>query len=285
MIKHLTAIVLALVLSCGAALAQSCFPDASGSHVNCGVPVMYLNNGISIAVDTGHGLPTTGVEQADVTGTFTNATQTTSVTSTSQDGYGTALISLTGTYGTASGVFEMSDDSGTTWFPIAIARTDGTGYETGYTGLTNVSRAWLIPAAGMDLIRIRSTAVASGTAAIRISSTSVQTSPVPTTSSIIAGNATGTTGAVVGTLAAAANKTTSLCEFDVSAAGTGLIGPITIAGLLGGSRVYQITAPAIISKSFSPCLPASAANTAITITTTADATATAVDVNSSGTQQ
>lgn len=231
-----------------------------------------------------------GLEQPDVTGTFTNATQTASVTSTSQDGFGTALISISGTYGTASGVFELSDDSGTTWFPMAIARSDGSGSETGYTNLTNVSRAWLIPVAAMDLIRIRSTAVASGTANIRISSTSVQTSPVPPVIAQISGNAAGTTGAVVGTLAAAALKTTFICGFNVQAiGGTAAVGPVTVAGLIGASQVYQgsssVAGGSVAAASFTPCVPASAVNTAITITTTANGTATAVNVNSWGYQQ
>lgn len=105
----------------------------------------------------------------------------------------------------------------------------------------------------------------------------------------IAGNASGTTGAVVGTLAAAAAKTTYLCDFDISAiGGTAAIGPVVVAGLLGGSKTYQLSSAAAgvnFSKSFSPCIPASAANTAITITTTANGTATAVNVNSDGFQQ
>jgi hypothetical protein len=113
--------------------------------------------------------------------------------------------------------------------------------------------------------------------------------PLPQTS--IQGNSTGTSGAVVGTLAAAAGKTTYLCDFDVSALGTaGTPGPVVVAGLLGGSKTYQMSVLATgveqhILKTFTPCLAASAVNTAITITTTADATGTAVDVNSSGYQQ
>lgn len=38
-------------------------------------------------------------------------------------------------------------------------------------------------------------------------------------------------------------------------------------------------------QNFSPCIPASAQNEAITVTTTADGTATAVNVNSWGYQQ
>lgn len=111
----------------------------------------------------------------------------------------------------------------------------------------------------------------------------------PTAATAIQGNGSGTTGAVVGTLAGAAAKTTYICDFDVSAiGGTAPVGPVVVAGLLGGSKTYQLSSSAagvIYSKSFSPCLPASAVNTAITITTTANGTATAVNVNSSGYQQ
>jgi hypothetical protein len=112
--------------------------------------------------------------------------------------------------------------------------------------------------------------------------TAVQATPVT-------GNATGTTGAVVGTLAGAASKTTYICGFNVYAiGGTAAVGPITVAGLTGSSQVYQGSSSAaggkVADASFNPCIPASAVNTAITITTTADGTATAVDVNSWGYQ-
>ncbi len=106
---------------------------------------------------------------------------------------------------------------------------------------------------------------------------------VPTPVGVVA---TGTTGAVVATFAAAANQTNFLCEFEISAiGGTAAIGPVVIAGLNGGSRTIQLSSSAagiVYSKNFSPCIPASAVNVAITITTTADGTATAVNVNASG---
>lgn len=102
------------------------------------------------------------------------------------------------------------------------------------------------------------------------------------------GIGTGTTGAVVGTLAAVALKTTYICGFDVSAVGgTAAVGPIVVAGLTGGSFTYQLNSAAAavnFGKVFTPCIPASAVNTAITVTTTADGTATAVDVNAWGYQ-
>lgn len=105
----------------------------------------------------------------------------------------------------------------------------------------------------------------------------------------ITGNATGTTGAVVGTLAAATGKTTYICGFDVTAVGgTAQVGPIVVAGLVGGSATYYLASSAAgtaLPVRYTPCIPASAANTAITITTTADGTASAVTVNSWGYQQ
>jgi len=110
------------------------------------------------------------------------------------------------------------------------------------------------------------------------------------TATAITGNATGSTGAVVGTLAGTAGKTTYICGFNVSAiGGTAAVGPITVAGLVGSSQVYQVPVNSaagaiVVSQTFNPCIPASAANTAITVTTTADGTATAVNVNSWGYQ-
>jgi hypothetical protein len=101
----------------------------------------------------------------------------------------------------------------------------------------------------------------------------------------ITGNTAGTTGAVVGTLAAAVGKFTYICGFHVDAiGGTASIGPVTLAGIVGSSMVFQGASTAaggagIPWQGFAPCLPSSAVNTAITVTTTADGTATAVNVN------
>lgn len=107
----------------------------------------------------------------------------------------------------------------------------------------------------------------------------------------ITGNAAGSTAAVVGTLAAAAAKTTYICGFNVQAiGGTATVGPVTVGGLVGSSQVYQTdvnsatVGKTVAAQTFSPCIPASAVNTAITVTTTANGTATAVDVNSWGYQ-
>lgn len=107
----------------------------------------------------------------DTLGTFTNATQTNSVTTGSSiDGYATVVVTINGTYNTASAVFEMSDDGGTTWYTASGTRSDSSAtIETGYTSLTNTTRAWYVTVAGMDAFRVRSTAVTSGTVNVRFS--------------------------------------------------------------------------------------------------------------------
>lgn len=104
--------------------------------------------------------------------------------------------------------------------------------------------------------------------------------PVPTP---LAQASNGTTGSVVASLTAGAGATTYICGFNVSAVGgTAAVGPVQISGVLGGTQSYEMNAaatPVLLSQSFSPCLPASTVNTAITATTVADGTATAVHVN------
>lgn len=116
----------------------------------------------------------------------------------------------------------------------------------------------------------------------------VPTGPYPAGSIPITGIGAGSTGAVVGTLAAAGAKTTYICGFDVSAlGGTATVGPIVVAGLNGGSFTYQFSstaAGATLNRAYSPCIPAATPGLAITVTTTADGTATAVDVNAWGFQ-
>jgi hypothetical protein len=105
-------------------------------------------------------------------------------------------------------------------------------------------------------------------------------------SGTVVGAGTGTTGAVTATLAAAASKTTYICGVQVSSTGTGT-SPVTVTPLAAGSGTftYQLTAPGNFSMSYSPCIPANAQNTAITVTAGANGTATAVDVNAWGYQQ
>lgn len=168
------------------------------------------------------GWPTLNGEAADTTGTFTNATQTISITAGSLDGYGNVLVSINGTYAAATAVFEGSDDGGTTWYGISEAdRTDSNIIESGYTSLTNTSRAWQISNPGWDSIRVRSTAVTSGTVNVRISPSSAPTSAG---ASVSIGTAlpTGanTVGAISNTSFAATQATAASLNATVVGTGT-----------------------------------------------------------------
>lgn len=136
------------------------------------------------------GWPTTNGEPADTTGTFTNATQTGNVTTPSVDGYATAIISINGTYNTATATFLASDDAGVTFYPLACNRIDNSSSpELGYTGLTNTNRAWLCATQGFDQIRVLSSAVTSGTVNVRISQSAAPIQ-APAQQSTVAGTRT-----------------------------------------------------------------------------------------------
>lgn len=170
------------------------------------------------------GWPVINGELADTTGTFTNATQTTSVTTSgSLDGYESATISINGTFNTATAVFEGSDDGGTTWYSLQAARTDSATVENGYTGLTNTNRMWTLQLTGLDTVRVRSTAVTSGTVNVRISISSAPTGDASVTS---IGSALPTGANVIGALTA--NQTVNVAQINgvtplmgVGATGTG----------------------------------------------------------------
>lgn len=175
-------------VSVGGTVADN-LTQVAGSAISLGqktmansLPVTIASDQSSLAIAQGTaaaitaGWPIIAGEVADVTGTFTNATQTTSVTTGTISGYESLAISINGTFGTGTAVFEISDDGGTTWYPTQGARTDSATIDSGYTSLTNTSRMWVINCTGIDMFRVRSTAVASGTINVRISPVGVDSS-------------------------------------------------------------------------------------------------------------
>lgn len=108
----------------------------------------------------------------------------------------------------------------------------------------------------------------------------------------VANAASGTTGPVSISIPAVAAKTSYVCGFEVSAVGGTTQFAVTVAGLKGPSGAvtftYQMSASAggaVLMKTFTPCIPANAANSPIPVATGAAAGATAVNVNVSGYQQ
>jgi hypothetical protein len=99
----------------------------------------------------------------------------------------------------------------------------------------------------------------------------------------ITASATGTTGAVTATLAAAAGKTDYLCSVQIGEAGTGTA-TATATNTVTGTLNYVVAAPGNFTVTYTPCVPASAVNTTIPIATVANASATAVAVTATGYQ-
>ena len=132
------------------------------------------------------------------------------------------------------------------------------------------------------------TFVACGTpGAMPLSVTIQQASPVPVSPSAypssslpVTNSATGTTAAVVATLPANANRTTYLCGFSMTATATAATaGAATVVGTLGGTLNFVegvgatgTSGAQTTNQSFTPCVPASAINTAIVVTSFAAGT-------------
>ncbi len=113
--------------------------------------------------------------------------------------------------------------------------------------------------------------------------------PTPTP---IHAHASGSTGAVSAALASpGAGIRNYVCGWDVSALGTaGVIGPITVTNTQANNIIVQqgttlaAGATVSLSREYNSCIPAVSLNQAISVATTADATATAVDVDIHGCQ-
>lgn len=109
------------------------------------------------------------------------------------------------------------------------------------------------------------------------------TAGYPAGATPITASSTGTTGAVTATLAGVAGKTTYVCSVQIGEAGSGTA-TATATGTISGTLNYVVTAPGNFTVTYTPCVPASAANTAIVVATAANATATAVAVTATGYQ-
>lgn len=184
------------------------------------------------------GWPITDGEPADTSGTFTNGTQSGNVTTPSVDGYATAIISIHGTYSTATATFLASDDAGTTFYPLACTRIDGSNApELGYTALSNTSRAWLCATQGFDEIQVLSSAVASGTVNVRISQSAAPVQ-APAQQSVTQPTASLLNATVVGTGTFGTQSTTSpgartLVTLDIKTVTTG---GTAVAAISAGHR-------------------------------------------------
>lgn len=98
-------------------------------------------------------------------------------------------------------------------------------------------------------------------------------------SSAIAVSATGTTGVVTATMPALTSQTNWICGFAIRSSATAAVtGDATVTGTVNTLHFTQFVAPVasgigVVEEYFSPCLPASAFNTAIAVNSIAAGTA------------
>jgi hypothetical protein len=123
-----------------------------------------------------------------------------------------------------------------------------------------------------------------------LSVSSTTSSPYPVGATPVTASATGTTSATAASLPGVAAKTTYICGFTINAAATAAVaGTATVTGTVSGTlNFYQgvgvATAPATLSQTFNPPIPASAVNTAITVTSAAAGTGGVTAVSAWGYQ-
>lgn len=111
------------------------------------------------------GLPIQGSQTAVSTTNWTSATSGNTANSISTVGMNTITVAMNNTSTMTGGVltFEVSPDSGTTWFSVAMARIDSYTVETSYTLATVQSRAWSTSVDGFTNFRVRLSTVITGT--------------------------------------------------------------------------------------------------------------------------
>lgn len=105
-------------------------------------------------------------------------TATGSVTLTKPEHHTSVVAAVDGTYGTVTFVFEGTVDH-TNWFPVvAYALATGAVASGTVSPSDNSELAYLVPAPGMVGVRVRVTAIASGTITVNLKSTSYVSLPV-----------------------------------------------------------------------------------------------------------
>lgn len=162
------------------------FVDVKGADGNVFVRQTTASN-LNATVAQGTGAAVTAPwpvylgQPAATTGTITSSASTITATVT---GYGIATVSIHGTYAGISGTFQISDDGGTTYYTTTCTRTDTNVQETGFSLLTNASRAWDCSVYGSTNLRVAASAFTSGTGSVSITLSAAAIEAAPTVADI-----------------------------------------------------------------------------------------------------
>jgi hypothetical protein len=173
-------------------------------------------------------IPITGNQTAASAGTWTSATTVNTAVTIATTNLNTVTVTMSNTASMTGGVltFEVSPDSGTTWFPIAMARIDSFTVETTYTLSTVANRAWTtsIDAFTNFRVRLSTTIAGTGTATVLVAAQLFAIEPIIT----------------VGQSVAASLQTTATL-----AAGTNLVGKVNLTTqATGGATSFTLISTA-----------------------------------------
>lgn len=157
----------------------------------------------------------------------------------------------------------------------AVTIADGADVTQGAKANAKSTATDATPITIMSVLKQISFSIQAAAASLAAALTFNLGSPYPSGAVPVTNSATGTTGATVATLPAVSGKTTYIAGFTITADATAAIaGAATVAGTVSGSLNYiqsvgAATAAQQLTQNFNPPIPASAANTAITITSAA----------------
>lgn len=149
--------------------------------------------------------------------------------------YATATVTISGTYTGSTVNFEVSDDFGATWYPTQCSRFDNGVIEQNEAVASNAFRVWSCGTYATTRIRIRQSALSTGSprAVILQSVAAIE----PAQSSIVHGTPTGTTASVP----IAVDTTGRLQMAGGAAAGAALAGNPVIAGVSDGTNAQTLS--------------------------------------------
>lgn len=185
-------------------------------------------------------IPITGNQTAASTGTWTSATAVNTAVTIATINLNTVTVTMSNTSSMTGGVltFEVSPDSGTTWFPIAMARIDSFTVETTYTLSTVANRAWTtsIDAFTNFRVRLSTTISGTGTATVLVAAQLFAIEPIITVGQSVAASLQVTP---VQTTAASLQTTATL------AASTNLVGKVNLTTqTTGGATSFTLISAA-----------------------------------------
>jgi hypothetical protein len=135
------------------------------------------------------GWPVTHGTVARGTAAWTSATSIDTALTASTGGYSSVAVTLNPTTTFTAGTlnFEVSDDSGTTWYTAFAVRIDSFTTETTYAIVASTKRAWEIDVSGFNQVRVRLNPAITGTGTANVA---LMPLAAPGEPSVVVGQAT-----------------------------------------------------------------------------------------------